>query len=823
MTATRVVTLACLAVVLLAAGCPAGKIREEGENGGRCFADQTCKAGLTCLSGWCVVWPEAGPKPGDGGCTKCSDKGPGTCPDAGTCPKPPDGATCADAAACPTCPDAAALPDATVCPSCPDAGTCADAGACAKCPKVVLNTPATGASSVSLNQEFSFSVTGGNPIKTCSLLVNGKVIQTIANPAATAKFTYQDVPDGLLAWDVSCMDSKGIVGFSNEARPFTSAPVSLFGCKISGFLSNTKYRLAVNVNGAAGDCFVIGASSVMLDGNNKSVRSGKRKDILYHRSNSQPFTVLRNKLSATGGSFSKGWVSSYSKKKNLHANSADFDDDGDLDLVTAEYSGMWRIHSNTGGGNFGTSSNYAIGGGMGYDASRILDFDLDGNLDFFLSHDGSNEVYYRGNGSTSAFVQGYSADLGRYTHDLDIGDFDGDSKIDVITGNASGFSSDQRHLRLNKLTPGTGGAFSGGWTSSTTYERGSGPSLVADFNGDNHWDLALPRAYGSSNRKTFVRLNNGKGTSFSLTLQVSNSLPVAAVDIDGDGDTDLVLQATSSGKPVGVLIYKNDGKGVFTQITPTGLPSGLSVAAVADLDGDGDFDLVLAESGVYTKPLAVYVNSGNGTFINLWTSSENGNFSQIKVRDFDSDGDPDMFASLSQSSSKHQMMFYRNNGGGAFTSAWAMTTSGGKGYSTSSLGDLDGPKATGVRINGSDVRVKNFASIHGFSYGVEVKGNASKVSGLAVEDPDIYAIRYSNVTSGKLKAFKVKNLHQGTALGVLASSNISIDGSSFCDAGRKPRVVNLSAYCYKASGLSGANNKMRLINGCKGLGWKSCK
>ena len=814
-------TALAVLLTLALAGCPAGKIREEGENGGRCFADNTCNPGMTCVSGWCLVWPEAGVKTGDGGCPRCKDASP--CRDAGTCPTQPDGG-CADAGQCPTCPDSS-VADAAPCPTCPDASPCADGGNCPKCPKVLLKTPATGASSVGLNQEFTFTVTGGNPITSCKLLINGKVTQTIKSPGPKATFTQNNVPDGSLSWDVSCEDSKGNIGFSAEGRTFVSAPVSLFGCKASGFLSNTKYQLAMDISAGPGDCFVIGASQVALNGNNKIIRAAKTKDILYHRSDQEPFTVLRNNLTPTGGSFSTGWKSPYSNRKNLHGNAADLDGDGDIDLTTTEYNGMWRIYPNNGAGSFGGSSAYAIGGGMGYDASRILDFDLDGNLDLFLAHDGGNEVYLRGNGSTSAFVQGYSADMGLYTHNLDLGDFDGDRKVDVVTGSSYyGGSNDLRHLRLNRLTAGTGGSFASGWLSSSSDARGSGPALVADFNGDNSWDMVLPRVVSSNTRRTFVRLNNGKGTSFYLSLQVSNALPVAAVDIDGDDDTDLVLQAYSGTKPAGVLIYRNNGGGTFTLITNTGLPtSGRAVIGVADLDGDGDVDLALVESDVFTKPLTIHANSGKGAFAQVWASSETGLFSHLHVRDFDSDGDADMFVSLSQSKSKHRMMYYRNNGVGSFASAWAMATSGSQSYATSNLGDLDGAKGTGVRITGTNVRLKNIAAIRGFSYGVDVKGNASEITSVVVDDPDIYGVRYSGVTSGKLQGVTVKNLHQGTALGVVSASNLTINNSKFCDSGRRPRVVNLSAYCYKASGLSGSNNRMRLINGCLGLGWKSCK
>ena len=824
--ASRGCLIAPLLALLMLCACPAGKIREEGENGGRCFEDNTCRAGLTCVSGWCLRWPEAGAGPG---CKGCPDAGPvasdGGCPDARQCPAAADGAVCADAQPCPSCPDAAVVPDAKICPTCADAAPCADAASCpGACPTVKLQSPAKGAQTAKVSQQFSFKVTGSNPIADCKLLINGKVVASLNKPGPSANFTHGPIPDGTLTWDVVCTDSKGNVGYSNEARLLSSTHVMLHGCKTSGFAPDTKYKLSTDINAGTGHCFVIDAGGVQLDGNNKKVLSAKTKDIIFHRSSSQPFTVLSNKLTSSGGGFSQGWASTLKGQKNLHANAADFDDDGDLDLITAEYSGKWRIYTNTGAGSFGSSSTYAIGGGMGYDVSRVLDFDLDGNLDLFLSHDGSSEVFLRGNGSTSAFVQGFAANMGTYTHDLDLGDFNGDARVDVIAGSAAHSSaSDLRFLRLNALTPGTGGSFSVGWTSSASDERGSGPSLVADFNGDDAWDLALPRNYNSTYR-THVRVNNGKGTGFSETLKVSNAVPVAALDLDGDDDTDLLLQVYVSGKPAGVLIYKNNGKASFTLHSGAGLPtSGRALAAVMDVDGDGDADLALVESGVYTKPFSVYRNDGKGTFTKVWTSAETGSFTQVQARDFDADGDQDMFAAVSQSSSNHRMLFYRNNGVGGFASAWSAASSGSMAYNISNLGDLDGPAASGILIKANNVTVKNFASLHGFTRGVDVRGDSSDVSSVTVRDPDIHAIRYSNVTSGKLVDFQVADLHQGTGLAVLASSNISVQSSRFCVAGRKPRVVNLSAYCYKASGLSGSNNRMQLINGCQGLGWKSCR
>ena len=821
-------TIACAALLVLLGGCPAGQVREQGENGGRCFDNNKCKPGLACVSGWCLVPPEAGLCPrGDGGsCTGCPDLGPrdgGGCPDSKPCPSCPD-AGCPDASPCPLS-DGGACPDAGPCPTCPDSGPCTDAGACKTCPKVLLKTPAKGATSASRKQQFVFQVTAANPLTQCQLLVNGKVLQTLTTPGSGGSFTHDNIADGVYTWDVSCKDNQGNVGFSGEGRLFTSAPKLISACKKTGWAANTKYKLSADIAGASGNCMVINAADVLLDGNGKSIYSAKTKDIVYHRAKDERVTVLANQLTPTGGGFVNGWKSPYSGKQNWSGgNAADFDGDGDLDLVTNEFGGKWRVFSNNGSGSFGGASAFSAGSGMGFDVSRVLDFDHDGKLDVFLSHDGGNEMFYRGSSSTSSFSAGFSANLGTYTHDLAIGEFNGDGKIDVITGSNYGGADDLRHLRVNALGVGSGGGFNAAWNSAANEERGSGASLVADLDGDNDYDLVLPRNRNVSDVRTYVRLNNGKGTGFAKVLEVSSTLPVAAVDVDGDDDTDLLLHRYSSGSISEIRVYRNNGAASFSLASSTGLPGNRRVAAVVDLDLDGDPDLILAESG-YFKSFEIYTNSGKGKFTKSWTSLETGQFESFHVRDFDNDGDLDIFAVASQGSgvATRQMMLYRNNGAGGFTSVWARGTSGNKSYTAFSLGDLDGAPAAGVRILGADVVLKNFAGIQGFSYGVDVQANGSSINDVVVTDPDIYAVRFQQVSSGTLKKVRVKYLYQGTGLAVIDSSKIQIQDSNFCGTGPKPMLVSLSAYCAKSSGLTGANNRLRFNNGCAGFGWKSCK
>ncbi|MGE3618238.1 MAG: VCBS repeat-containing protein, partial [Gemmatimonadales bacterium] len=67
----------------------------------------------------------------------------------------------------------------------------------------------------------------------------------------------------------------------------------------------------------------------------------------------------------------------------------------------------------------------------------------------------------------------------------------------------------------------------------------------------------------------------------------------ALADLDGDGDLDLVLLATTGPNAV----FENDGTGRFTERRDLGLdPAGKggTTVAVADVDGDGDLDLYVA-------------------------------------------------------------------------------------------------------------------------------------------------------------------------------------------------------------------------------------
>src|SRR3954469_18123191 len=73
---------------------------------------------------------------------------------------------------------------------------------------------------------------------------------------------------------------------------------------------------------------------------------------------------------------------------------------------------------------------------------------------------------------------------------------------------------------------------------------------------------------------------------------------VTTADIDGDGDMDILLANGGgyyvTGKADESVVYLNDGKGVFTDVTPSKFNNAANrnrQISVADIDGDGDLDI----------------------------------------------------------------------------------------------------------------------------------------------------------------------------------------------------------------------------------------
>ncbi len=224
--------------------------------------------------------------------------------------------------------------------------------------------------------------------------------------------------------------------------------------------------------------------------------------------------------------------------------------------------------------------------------------------------------------------------------------------------------------------------------------------VFSDLDGDGRPDLFLLTASGTNDgnriyfnraagpvmlERTFGALPDEAG------LRVNN---VAIGDSDGDGDNDIAIAGRY---PQQSRLYRNDGTGTFTDVTPTQMPTddGANRIVFADIDGDGDSDMVLAtglaESGI-NIPDRIYVNDGSGQFTDatatFLTGIPNVN-TDVALADVDGDGDLDMFgASGSPGASFSQL--YLNDGSGTFQDATAGRIPDIANVSSATFVDLDG-------------------------------------------------------------------------------------------------------------------------------------
>ena len=121
-------------------------------------------------------------------------------------------------------------------------------------------------------------------------------------------------------------------------------------------------------------------------------------------------------------------------------------------------------------------------------------------------------------------------------------------------------------------------------------------------------------------------------------------------DLDGDGDQDLVV----TGRFGGTKVFQNQA-GSFTNTTAT---SGLEAetltncVALGDIDRDGDLDLFLGMGGALEGPIAafdrLYLNDGRGVFtetLGRIDTRGGGHTMAAKFVDTDLDGDLDLYLS----------------------------------------------------------------------------------------------------------------------------------------------------------------------------------
>jgi hypothetical protein len=255
-------------------------------------------------------------------------------------------------------------------------------------------------------------------------------------------------------------------------------------------------------------------------------------------------------------------------------------------------------------------------------------------------------------GNSASFLPVVTYDAGgQYTTSVTLADVNGDGKIDALVAN---WASSTVAVLL--------GHGDGTFEPAVTYDAGgAGWSVaVADVNGDGNPDLLIGNCGPSpasscpgTGGSVAVLLGNGDGTfKPAVTYDPGSStsvLSIAVADVNGDGKPDLLI-ANCNGDlltgAVGVLLGNGDGTFRPAVTYDPGARCSYSIA-VADVNGDGKPDLVVANSdnsvSGSNELVGVLIGNGDGTFRPAVTYGSGGDFADsIAVADVNGDHKPDL-------------------------------------------------------------------------------------------------------------------------------------------------------------------------------------
>lgn len=328
---------------------------------------------------------------------------------------------------------------------------------------------------------------------------------------------------------------------------------------------------------------------------------------------------------------------------------ADFNQDGHIDICSIRRSGSIIVYLNNGSGAFSAVSLMESGFTNGPYGTTLAagDFNADGKPDIAAFGLGGGDSTMRlrvflGNGDGhflgGTVIPGVS---GAFT--LKACNLNGDAAADLIADFGNGLTSNRFTVMLGQP---------GGTLSSPTEYSVPGQYVrnftVADFNNDGKLDVAA-LAHPSGNAYVFSGVGDGSlhnPTAVPLLnstqVQSNGSFvgfgEVVSGDFTGDGNQDMLAVGFASDVARSLILVTGNGDGTFSSPSTVndGFPATGSQLDVGEFDGDGHLDVVTQ------APSLVLLGDGLGAFLPSPQRVDQVGAPQLAIADFNSDGRSDL-------------------------------------------------------------------------------------------------------------------------------------------------------------------------------------